>query len=196
MSEDPYQMLRQTLSALRPLGEEEWEELKARCSRVHYSKKERLLAVGEVSDSYVFIAQGLARLYGYKDGEEKTLFFFKEGMFAGSVQSYLFDRPSELVLEAIEDVEGLEISKDNLQYICETFPAIANTLLTYTQLRLNGLLQFFSSFVLDSPEERYEKFLVTQPDLLNRVPQHVIASFLGVTPVSLSRIRKRISERH
>ena len=116
-------------------------------------------------------------------------------MFAGSIQSYLSEKPSHLVLEAMEDIDGLLITKEELDEVFEKSDALAKALMRYTQIRLNGLLHFFSSFVLDSPEERYEKFIRTEPELLNRVPQHVIASFLGITPVSLSRIRKRISNK-
>lgn len=143
----------------------------------------------------LFISKGLARLLGHKDGEEKTLFFFKEGMFAGSIQSYLFEKPSHLVLEALEEIEGLEISREDLEFIVQKSPDLSFIIMTYTQLRLSALLHFFSSFVLDNPEERYEKFLVNEPELFNRVPQHIIASFLGMTPVSLSRIRKRLLDR-
>jgi CRP-like cAMP-binding protein len=64
--------------------------------------------------------------------------------------------------------------------------------LLLTQHRLAALMKFYTSFIFDSPEARYQEFLKNHPDLVQRVPQHIIASFLGVTPVSLSRIRKRI----
>ncbi|MDW3194932.1 MAG: Crp/Fnr family transcriptional regulator [Cytophagales bacterium] len=191
----PHTHLLQTLRAIRPLSDEDWEMAASKFKPVTYQKKQRIIDTETVANSYVFISKGLARLHGYKDGEEKTLFFFKEGMFAGSIQSYLFEKPSLLVLETIEEIEGLEISKEDLEAIFQQSPDLSFIIMTYTQLRLNHLLHFFSSFVLDSPEERYEKFMANEPDLLNRVPQHIIASFLGMTPVSLSRIRKRLLER-
>ena len=196
MSVDLHQLLFSTLCEWGPLSEGDKEIIYSRFKPVTFKKKQRLIKPEQVSNSYVFIATGLARLYGYKDGEEKTLFFFKEGMFAGSIESYMLGKPSALVLEAIEDINGLEAVREDLEYAFGTSPALAKSLMTYTQLRLNGLLHYFSSFVLDSPEERYEKFIMTEPELFNRVPQHVIASFLGITPVSLSRIRRRIAARH
>lgn len=184
--------LLEILRTIRPLSDEDWELARSKFKLVSFVKKERIIDAETVANRYVFISNGLARLYGFKAGEEKTLFFFKEGMFAGSIQSYLFEKPSHLVLEALEDVEGLEISREDLEFIIEQSQDMAFIMMTYTQLRLNGLLQFFSSFVLDSPEERYKKFVAREPDLFNRVPQHIIASFLGITPVSLSRIRKRL----
>ena len=195
MSQAAFERLRNVMSSIEPLNEEDWEMMLARFNPVSFRKKDRILDTEEVSNRYIFIASGLARLYGYKEGEEKTLFFFKEGMFAGSIQSYLFDQPSQLVLEAIEDVEGLEIGKEDLDYVFRSSAAISKILMIYTQMRLSSLLNYFSSFVLDSPEERYEKFILAEPDLHNRVPQHIIASFLGITPVSLSRIRKRLFDK-
>lgn len=191
----PHTHLLQTLRAIRPLSDEDWKMAKPKFKPVSFKKKERIIDAEAVANSYFFLSKGLARLYGYKEGEEKTIFFFKEGMLAGAIQSYLFERPSQLVLEALEDIEGLEITREDLESIVQSSQDMSSILLNLTQLRLNALLQFFSSFVLDSPEERYEKFVANEPDLVNRVPQHVIASFLGITPVSLSRIRKRLMER-
>lgn len=191
----PHDHLLQSLRAIRPLSDEDWEMARSKFKPVSFARRERIIDTETVANSYIFISTGLARLYGFKEGEEKTLFFFKEGMFAGSIQSYLFEKPSLLVFEALEDIDGLEISREDLEFIIQQSQDIAFIIMTYTQLRLNGLLHFFSSFVLDNPEERYEQFIANEPGLLNRVPQHIIASFLGITPVSLSRIRKRLLDK-
>jgi len=159
-----------------------------------FKKKEKLLDIDQVARHFYFINSGLLRLYGYKDGEEKTLFFFKENMIAGSIDSYLDQSPGSLVLEALTDMETLAISGENLQDLYQVSHEMTKIGLLLTQYRLSYLLKFFSSFVLDSPEERYRRFMEEHPDLLMEIPQHIIASFLGVTPVSLSRIRKRISK--
>ena len=190
-----YEVIWKVLNEMGPLSENDRDIIQDKLKPVSFKKKKRLIDLENVSDSYVFLNKGLARLYGFKDGEERTLFFFKEGMFAGSIQSYLFEKPSSLVLEAVEDIEGLEITREDLDLLFESSKTLSKVLMVYTQLRLSGLLHYFSSFVLDSPEERYEKFILNEPELFNRVPQHVIASFLGVTPVSLSRIRKRIFDK-
>ncbi len=190
-----HRLLHRVLSSIEPLNDPDWQAVRTVMKPVRYNKKDKILETQRVSNSYLFINTGLARLYGYKDGEEKTLFFFKEGMFAGSIESYLFQRPSQLVLEALEDVSGLEVTKEDLDAIFQASPAMSRIIMVYTQLRLNALLHYFSSFVLDSPEERYEKFIMNEPELFNRVPQHIIASFLGITPVSLSRIRKRLLDK-
>lgn len=190
-----FEQIWNTLSRMASLTKSDQQFILEQFKPVSFRKKDRIIDTEETSTGYVFINQGLARLYGYKDGEEKTLFFFKEGMFAGSIQTYLFEKPSVLVVEAMEDIEGLAIAKQGLDQMFAHSKTLSQALMIYTQHRLNGLLYYFSSFVLDSPEERYEKFILSEPDLFNRVPQHVIASFLGITPVSLSRIRKRLMDK-
>lgn len=190
-----YAFIQEVFNAIEPLSGDEWEQLKSKLSVVNYQKKERLLELNQVANHYFFINEGLVRLHGYKEGEDKTLFFFKEGMLAGSIQSYLENEPSRLALEALEPTQALRISKADLDTLFQSSPAMVKIGLVLTQTRFQKLLHFFSSFVLDSPEERYHRFVEREPDLFNRVPQHLIASFLGVTPVSLSRIRKRIYDK-
>lgn len=167
--------------------------LKEKFSPLSIKKKHQLIEHGQVANQYFFVYEGLLRLYGYKEGEEKTLFFFKEGMIAGSIESYLAQSPSELILEALEDSELLVITGEGLQELYDFSIKFSRAGLLLTQHRLANLMKFFTSFVFDSPETRYREFLKNHPDLVQRVPQHIIASFLGITPVSLSRIRKRLS---
>ncbi|MEQ8239282.1 MAG: Crp/Fnr family transcriptional regulator [Cyclobacteriaceae bacterium] len=178
--------------SIAPMGEQEINFIRSRFELVKFVKKDRLLEYQEVAGHFFFINSGLVRLFGFKEGEEKTLFFFTENMIAGSIESYLQQVPSSYVLEALEPVEALRISERDLNELLQSSTAMNKVGLILTQHRLQYLLGFFSSFVLDNPEQRYLKFMNNSPDLINRVPQHIVASFLGITPVSLSRIRKRL----
>ncbi|MFC2124898.1 Crp/Fnr family transcriptional regulator [Bacteroidota bacterium] len=189
-----YEKLHLTFNQHIPLSDEDWALITERFHPVSYKKKDKLIDIDQISRHFYFINSGLLRLYGYKEGEEKTLFFFSENMIAGIVESYLEKSPSKLVLEALEDTEILAIHGKDLQELYKISPDLTRIGLLLTQYRVSYLMKFFSSFVLDTPEERYRKFMEEHPDLLLRVPQHLIASFLGITPVSLSRIRKRISK--
>ncbi|MFT7031490.1 MAG: CRP-like cAMP-binding protein [Marinoscillum sp.] len=190
-----FDQLEKLFQSITPLDQQELDFIRSQFKPIQFVKKERLLDFQEVADHFFYIDSGLVRLFGYKEGEEKTLFFFKENMIAGSIDSYLAHVPSNLVLEAMEAGEGLKISKKDLNELLQSSPAMNRVGLALTQQRLQYLLGFFSSFVLDSPEERYLKFMANSSDLMNRVPQHIIASFLGITPVSLSRIRKRLTHK-
>jgi CRP-like cAMP-binding protein len=176
-----------------PLDENDKQILQESFEPQSVKKKHQLLEYGKVANHFYFINDGLLRLYGHNKGEEKTLFFFKENMVAGSIESYLTHTPSELILEALEDTQLLVITGEGLEELYDTSIKFSKAGLLLTQHRLAALMKFFTSFVFDSPEARYQDFLKNHPDLIQRVPQHIIASFLGVTPVSLSRIRKRIS---
>lgn len=157
-------------------------------------KKFVLVEEGKVSHEFYFINKGLLRLYYTKEGEEITGFLFKEHLFAGSYDSFLRQSPSQQNLEALEDSDLLAITHDALEELYTTLPSMNVLARKIAEQRFINAQQVLSSFLLDSPEERYLKFEHHHKDLMSRVPQHIIASYLGITPVSLSRIRNRLSK--
>ena len=154
-----------------------------------------LLEEGDIARELYFINKGLMRYYYNKDGEHITGFIYREGLFAGSYDSFLQQSPSIQVIETIEDCELLVISKEALDALYEHLPKMNILTRKITEQRFIVAQQILSSFLLDSPELRYRKFMEKNGDLFLRVPHHYIASYLGITPVSLSRIRKRVIER-
>jgi len=156
-------------------------------------KRFKLVEEGKVARELYFINRGIIRLYYNKEGEEITGFIFKENLFATSYDSFLEQSPSIQILETLEDCDLLVISFERLQQLYEQLPKMNILTRKVAEQRIINAQKIVSSFVLDSPEERYRKFEEQHKDLLQRVPQHIIVSFLGITPVSLSRIRKRIS---
>jgi CRP-like cAMP-binding protein len=157
-------------------------------------KKFKLAEEGKIARELFFINKGLVRLYYTRDGEEITGYIFKEHLFASSYDSFLRQAPSIQTLEALEDCDLLVISKKDLDQLYDTLPKMHILARKVAEQRFINAQQLLSSYILDSPEERYRKFQQQHGDLLLRVPQHIIASFLGITPVSLSRIRKRLME--
>jgi CRP-like cAMP-binding protein len=131
-------------------------------------------------------------LYYTKDGEEITGFIFKENLFASSYDSFLRQVPGIQTLETLEDCDLLVLNKTALENLYEALPKMHILARKVAEQRFINAQMILSSFILDSPEERYRKFEEQHGDLLLRVPHHIIASYLGITPVSLSRIRKRI----
>ncbi len=158
------------------------------------AKKTKLSEEGKVAKELYFISKGLVRLYYTKDGEEITGFIFKENLFASSYDSFLREVPGTQTLEALEDCELLVISKRNLEKLYEAVPKMHFVARKVAEQRFINAQQMLSSFILDTPVERYKKFEEQHGDLLLRVPHHIIASLLGITPVSLSRIRKRLTK--
>ncbi|HCZ35771.1 MAG TPA: hypothetical protein DHV26_07570 [Cytophagales bacterium] len=157
-------------------------------------KKFTLIKKGKIARELYFISKGLLRLYYTKDTEDITAFIFREHLFASCYESFLRQTPGNQSLDTLEDAELLVISYDDLQTLYKKIPKMETVARKISEQRFINAQMILSSYILDSPEERWKKFEATQGDLLLRVPHHMIASFLGITPVSLSRIRKRLME--
>lgn len=157
-------------------------------------KKFKLAEEGKIAREIYFINKGLIRLYYTKDGEEITGFIFRENLFASSYESFLRQSPGIQTLETLEDCDLLVITKKELDHLYATLPKMHILVRKVAEQRFINAQMILSSFIMDSPEERYRKFAAQNGDLLLRVPHHMIASYLGITPVSLSRIRKRLMD--
>ena len=158
-------------------------------------KKTILLQAGKIANEVYFINNGCIRLFCDKDGVELTTYFFTEKMFAGAYDSFISRKQSKLSMETLEDCQVLTLSFQALQELYEVFPKMNVFVRKSIEERFVILHDLFTSYLLNSPEERYINLLKERPELLTRVPQHQIASFLGVTPVSLSRIRNRVAKK-
>lgn len=158
-------------------------------------KKTTILQSGTIAKEVYFILKGCIRLFYVKNGEDISAYFFTERMFAGAYDSFISQKPSRHNIETIEDCLVLSISYKALQELFIEFPRMNEFVRKVLEERFIALHELFTSQILDSPEERYLNFQKERPDLIQRIPQHQIATFLGITPVSLSRIRKRVTKK-
>ncbi|RKE57110.1 Crp/Fnr family transcriptional regulator [Sphingobacterium detergens] len=158
-----------------------------------YRKGEYFLKEGEVCRHVGFIIRGMMRYYINDDGEDKTYGFGKELDFVCNNESFIPQKPSVQRIQALEDCHLLVISYDNLQLFYSGLKNGERFGRIIIEQVFIQTLQGLNSLYTDSPELRYEKFMKDYPDLLQRIPQYYIASFIGVKPQSLSRIRKRNS---
>jgi CRP-like cAMP-binding protein len=158
-------------------------------------KKTLLLHSGQISNEVFFLIKGCIRLYCEKNGEELSTYFFTENMFAGSYDSFLSRKPSKVAIETLEDCEVLILTHESQETLYEVFSKMNEFIRKAIEQRFVLLHDLFISYLLNSPEERYLTLMKERPELLQRIPQHQIASFIGVTPVSLSRIRNRVSKK-
>jgi CRP-like cAMP-binding protein len=158
-----------------------------------YKKGDFFLVEGQICKQVGFIAKGLMRYYINHNGEEKTYAFSQENNYVCNYESFLPQNPSSKIIQALEVCDVLVISHDNLQILYanvregERFGRMA------IEAVFIQLLQDLSSFYTETPELRYERFIKNHADLQQRISQYHIASYVGVKPQSLSRIRKRIS---
>lgn len=160
-----------------------------------FKKKTSLLQAGNTAKEVYFVLEGCIRLFYEKDGEEISAYFFTEKMFAGAYDSFISQKPSRHSIETLEDCQVLAISYQGLQKLFVEFPKMNEFVRKVLEERFVALHELFTSQILDSPLERYLKLQKERPDLINRIPQHQIATFLGITPVSLSRIRNRVKKK-
>lgn len=194
---DPLAKIKAYYFALLPsITEEQWWFYEQKISIRTYKKGDLILRPGQICDTVSFINSGLVRFYHLLDGKELVAGFFDEEQpYFSDYESFLTRKPSPMYIEAIEATEVADINYEGVQLLYDTVEAadrlgryIAEGLYTMLSARNNA-------FLLDSPEQRYQKLLEQRPGLFQRVPQYMIASYLGVTPEALSRIRARLSKK-
>ena len=137
------------------------------------------------------IKEGCLRTWVNNDGKEITTQFFFEGDSVASIESFRTNQPSLYSIESIEPCKLRTISQHDFQAALEEIPELKKKMEEHLFRRFFQSQQFFYSFLKNKPQQRYEELIKLHPHIIQRVPQHYIASYLGITPVSLSRIRKR-----
>ncbi|MGC3947130.1 MAG: Crp/Fnr family transcriptional regulator [Chryseolinea sp.] len=170
---------------------DEWKKFKDFFKRDEVPGKTILLKEGQVSEKMFYIEKGCIRLSFNKDGKDITFQFFFEGEGVSSAESFRNNEPSLFSMETIEPCVLHTLDKKNYLIMVETSPIIKRELENQNFQRLLYYQKLFLSRIKNSPEERYHELMSQSPHILQRVPQHYIASFLGITSVSLSRIRNR-----
>ena len=159
--------------------------------REEHPARALLVAEGKIARKISYIEAGIARAWFQSDGKEITFQFISEGQFVSSFESFLNNARSWYNIETIEPMLVYSISIEEFRRKIAVFPHIRDFYNNYVQQRLLAYQQLFISRIRDSPEERYRQLLREHPETVQRVPQHYIASYLGITSVSLSRIRNR-----
>lgn len=171
--------------------------------QVIQATQQRTLAAGDVyiregenSPRLGYIKSGMVRSYHVNEkGMETTVLLRWEEQIVASYDSILMQQPSRFTYHALEETTLLEVNYDDLQKLLENKPWFEKARYHFVLDMLAQSLERIESFVLQSPEERYLQLIKDKPDLLQRVPDKHLATLLGITPVSLSRIRKRIISR-
>lgn len=188
-----YRPLRQQIERFVKLSDAEWNMLLPHLSLRKLSKHELLAEEGKKADLIGFVLEGMLRHYYTINGEERTTYFYFENHFVTSYISCITGLPSQLSIEALSDCQLIVFPYKILTTLFETNlhwqkfgRLIAEYLAIGLEERMVGLLTL-------SPEERYLELLQgNKKKIIERIPQHYIANYLGITPVSMSRIRNRV----
>lgn len=158
-----------------------------------YKKKTLLLRQGEICRFEAYIVKGCVRKY-YIDqsGNEVVLQFAVEDWWVSDIGSFAEQKPSNLFIETLEDTELLVIDHENKERLFQELPHLERVFRIMLQRAYTVLESRFYAAVSHSAESRYLEFIKTYPNILQRVPQQQIASYLGITPESLSRIKANL----
>lgn len=166
-------------------------DLESACRYLLRKKNDRLVREGQYTDKTYYIAKGAARTYYLKDGKDVTDWIALETDFISSINSFFLDTPSELYIEVLEETHLLELNKSTFLRLSDKYPdfdKLGKLILTQTLLQLQ---QRIVSLQFETAEQKLKNLLLLRPSILQRVPLTHIASYLGITLETLSRIKNR-----
>ena len=179
------------LSNFPSLKDDEIETIVKHTVIKEFKKGTILLKEGTICKECYAVIKGCVREYYIKNGLDMTTAFFTEGQSVNSFSSYTNQVPSKHFLECSEDSLLTVGNQSLVDQMCERIPRLSEFIKNEVEKDAGELQERMASFMTSTPEERFTDLMKNNPGLMNRVPQYQIASYLGVTPESLSRIKKR-----
>ena len=191
--QDTYFVFRNHISTFVHLSDADWELLATHLTIRTLKKNSLFIQEGKKATEVGFVIDGAFRQYYTKDGEEKTTYFFFENHFISSYISCITGKPSLITIEALSQSTYISFPYKVLLELYEKSMAWQKFGRLIAEYLGIGLEERMVSLLLQSPEERYLDLLKSnKTKILERIPQHYIANYLGITPVSMSRIRNRL----
>ena len=155
-------------------------------------KKQYLLQEGDVWGFHAFVTRGCLRTYTIDDkGLEHIIYFATENWWIGDRASLLSGKPSTFNIDAVEDTEVVLINKANFEMLRAHIPAFNAMIGDILEKGMAAMQNRISSTISFTAEQKYQQFVDKYPDMALRIPQHMIASYLGITPETLSRLRRQ-----
>ena len=179
-------------SQISPLSAEEENAIADSMITVIFNKGDHLLQEGQRSINTYFVLKGCIREYVLTDGDDKTTNFYTEDQWAISLHNFSEEKGATHNWVCMEETTVVKGSEEQAQALFEKFPRFETISRTIMESAFAEQRKALTSFLTDSSEERYVKLLKSNPALFQRIPQYHIASYIGVKPESLSRIRKRM----
>jgi CRP-like cAMP-binding protein len=175
------------------LSGETWAAVESTLIHRRFERGETILAAGQTEGYVNYLEQGLVRMYYNQEGKERITAFFREDEMFSGYESFLSQRPMTYTIEAVEDTDLWSISKRDVQAMYDAHPEMDRFGRLIAEYLFIFITDMNHALATMSPEDRYLRMIKNRAAVLQRVPQYMIASYLGVTPEALSRIRKRIS---
>ena len=183
------------LDQLIELTDELWQSVVRIGHPVQYLKKQVILQPGQICDQMIFIHTGTIRSYRLQDGVDTTyfLYFPREFPFATEFTSFRTNQPSEFYLECIDDCQVTVFYRSDIYALYEQYHAMEKFGRLMAEQAYLMMDRRMSHFQFHDLQTRYLAMLREEPNLLQRIPQHLIATYLGVTPESLSRVKQAVA---
>jgi len=187
-------LIKNILNVDSSYNEAEIEKLTVKLKRTEFKKHELLVRAGTISKHSFFVEQGLLRYYSIDDkGREHILHFAPEGWLVSDRESFFFKKPSNYYIEALEDSIVVLLEPYFFSQIVSDSQKITHLNELLLQKHILQLQKRITQLLSASAEERYLNFMKIYPDIVMRVPQWMVASYLGIAPESLSRVRKDLA---
>lgn len=190
-----FDQILKNISQFIQLNAEEQQYFTSKLQVKQYKKRELILQEGQVCSHVYFINKGCLRYFYNVEGQENTAQFFFENAWYTDFDSFLTGRPSKVNIQALEKSEVLVLSSKNMHELYDEMPKfekLGRKMAENAFLGVRSRNEMLENF---TAEERYLNLLKERPKVIERVPQHFIASYIGIKPESLSRIRKMITEK-
>lgn len=189
---DKYKGILDNIARYVKLSDDEIEQFISKLKTTRIKKRQFVIQPGFVSDYRNYIVEGAVRVF-YLDehGKEHTVSIGIEDWYFTDFYSYLNRSPAEYFAEALEDSLILQIRYDDVEALCAEIHSLSQYFRLYSERALSYSLKRTISNISKTSEERYWEYVNKYPQIANRVPQYVLASYLGISPESLSRIRSR-----
>jgi CRP-like cAMP-binding protein len=181
-----------------PLDEAHWKDYVSCFKRMEVPAKTVLLKEGEISKKMFLIEKGCIRVWFNNNGKDLTFQFFFENNTVASLESFRKRTPSQVTVETIEPTILWWIPKADVDRIIaeiSDMPKLRDQFINALFERTFDYMKHFFSFIKNTPAQRYLNLIEERPQIVQRVPQHYIASYLGITTVHLSRIKNKLAHR-
>lgn len=179
-----------------PIEDEKWNAFVSCFKQINVPSKTTLLQEGETPKKMFLIEKGCIRVWFNNNGTDITTQFFFENNMVSSIESFRKGIPSPVVIETIEPCTLWWIDKTDVDKIINEMmeiPKLRDLFIDLISNRMYDYMNFFITTIKDSPLQRYLKLMKERPEIIQRVAQHYIASYLGITSVHLSRIKSKIT---
>lgn len=180
------------IKTIHPISAQAEAALIEICHEVKFNKGADIQTIGHTCKTIYFVKEGCVRIYYYKEDIDITESFEFENAFVARAESLFTGKPSLKAIQAIEDTSFIAIDSNKLFLLFDTFPDLERLFRKIIEISYVNTVNRIESLQFNTADQRYLNLLKDHKNILKRIPLKHIASYLGITPVSLSRIRAQM----